>query len=296
MLDFREIEMKDKQRIDNALAQSDFKGCEYSFANNMAWRRLAGSKIAFFGDFYICCAFDTPDRIPRFIYPAGSGDIRSVIEEMKLTARSLGCPLVLSGVTADKLKLLEELYPDGFSAAYDRDSSDYIYLAEDLIGLKGKKFHAKRNHLARFRETNCVYSPLTENDIDECIVFLSDIYNENTDFSDHSYLAEQYAINTYFSYFFELGLCGGIIRQDGRIAAAAVGERLCSDTFCVHIEKADTSVPGIYAAINNLFAADAASDCVYINREEDLGIEGLRKAKLSYHPAFLLDKYTVKFK
>ena len=100
----------------------------------------------------------------------------------------------------------------------------------------------------------------------------------------------------YFSYYSELGLTGGIIRIDGRIAALTIGERLNSDTFCVHIEKADTSYNGIYAAINNCFAKSAAADFRYINREEDMGIEGLRKSKLSYHPAFLVEKNIVTFK
>lgn len=294
MLEFKDIELKDKERITAALRSSDFMGCEYSFANNMAWKRLAGSKISFFKDFYICCAFETNDGAPHFIFPAGSGDYRLVIGEMKRFSESTGNPMIISGVTEKTLGMLGELFPGQFTAEYDRDSSDYIYLSDDLASLKGRKYHGKRNHFSKLKDY--VYSPIKENDFDDCICFCTQSYNECSGIHDHSSVAEQYAINTYFNYFGELGLCGGIIRINGQTAAVTLGEQLNSETFCVHIEKADTSFPGIYAGINKLFAADAAKDLKYINREEDMGIDGLRKAKLSYHPAFLLNKYTVTFK
>ncbi len=294
MLEFRDITLSDKERITSALRQSDFMGCEYSFANNMAWKRLADSKIAFYRDFYICCAFQTDDDIPHFIFPAGSGDYLDVISEMKRFSSSLGKPLILTGVTEPTIAILNELFPDQFTADHDRDSSDYIYLSSDLIELKGKKYHSKRNHLAKLKDYT--YSPVTEKDFDDCICFCTHSYNNKHDDPDHSSIAEQYAINTYFSHYEELGLRGGIIRIDGKIAAVTLGEIINSNTFCVHIEKADTSFPGIYAGINKLFAENEAKESKYINREEDLGIEGLRKSKLSYHPVFLLDKYTVTFK
>lgn len=160
--------------------------------------------------------------------------------------------------------------------------------------MPGKKFHNKRNHLAKFNKLDYVYSPVTENDLDDCILFVTEKFNKESP-EDHSSLAEQFAMNTYFSHFSRLGLSGGIIRIGGKIAALTVGERLNSNTFCVHIEKADRSFDGIYAAINNFFARSAMNGFTYVNREEDLGIEGLRKAKLSYHPAFLLKKYVVTF-
>ena len=109
-------------------------------------------------------------------------------------------------------------------------------------------------------------------------------------------IAEQFALNAYFSYYNELALKGGLIRIGGKICALTIGERLNSCTFGVHIEKADRSYNGIYAAINNHFVLENTDGYKYINREEDLGIEGLRKSKLSYHPAFILEKYSVIFK
>ena len=296
MLGFRDINISDKERINAALRSSDFMGCEYSFANNMAWRRLAGSKIAFYKDFYICCAFATEDGCPYFSFPAGSGDCRELIGVLRDFAAETGHPLVLGGVTAPTLGMLGELFPGEFDVLYDRDGSDYIYLSEDFISMKGKKYHGKRNHLARFRELDYSYSPITEKDFDDCITFCTSEYNSRSDSADRSFIAEQFAINTYFSYFNELGLKGGVIRVGGEVAAVSIGEQLNSETFCVHIEKADTRFNGAYTGIANMFAQTEASGYRYINREEDLGIEGLRKSKLSYNPAFLLDKHIVTFK
>ena len=261
MLEFRDIEISDKERICTALRLSDFRGCEYSFANNMAWRRLAGSKISFYKDFYICCAFDTDDGHPHFVFPAGQGDVRELIGVLRDYSALQNSPLILTGVTKPVLDILYELFPEQFSIMPDRDSSDYVYNSADLIGLAGRKYHQKRN--------------------------------EKYPYSEGSIIAEQFAINTYFSYYSELGLTGGIIRIDGRIAALTIGERLNSDTFCVHIEKADTSFNGIYAAINNCFAKSAAADFRYINREEDMGIPGLRHSKESYNPHHYVEKFDV---
>lgn len=295
MLQFREIELSDRERANAALCASDNMGCEYSFANNMAWRRLSDSKICFFKDFYIVCAFGNEDGIPSFIFPAGSGDLREIFSEMRGFCKELGVPLKIWGVTEDKLKILNELFPGEFTVEYDRDSSDYIYSRQELAELKGRKFHSKRNHLARFGKLEYEFSPITENDFDDCIRFIAETYNSAGNFSDHSAIAEQFAVNTYFSHFRELELSGGIIRIDGMVAGVTIGERLNSDTFCVHIEKADRRFDGIYAGINNLFVRSCAGGFKYINREEDLGLDGLRKAKLSYNPVFLLNKYTVTF-
>ena len=291
MLEFRDIDISDKDKINKALRYSDFRGCEYSFANNMAWKRLGDSKIAFYRDFYLCTAFMGGQ--PRFVLPSGCGDYREVIGEMKKFSENMGYPLIISNVTNEGLAMLGELFPDGFTSSPDRDGWDYIYRSSDLITLSGRKYHGKRNHVSAFVKSGAAFSPMTEKDFDDCITFGTVTYNNKAQLSDHSMIAEQYAINTYFNYFSELDLKGGVVRMDGKVIAFTIGERLNTDTFCVHIEKADTHYNGIYAGINNCFAKAAAADYKYINREEDMGIEGLRRSKLSYHPAFLLEKNEV---
>ena len=162
--------------------------------------------------------------------------------------------------------------------------------------LSGRKYHSKRNHLKKIKGDEYSYSKLTDNDIDDCLSFAVSSYNKNKAYDDFSQVCEQFAIDTYFRYYHELGLKGGVLKKDGKVIAFTLGERLNSDTFGVHIEKAEPLIDGAYPAINNYFAAENASELLYINREEDLGIEGLRKAKQSYHPAFMIEKYTLKFR
>lgn len=296
MLEFKEISINDKERINTALNYSQFMGCEYSFSNNMAWKRLGDSRIAFYKDFYICCSFRSKDDIPCFFLPSGRGNYREVITEMKKYSEGLGKPLRVAGITEPSLEMLNEIFYDNFVIETDDGDWDYIYFYDDLINLPGRKYHGKRNHLARFNELGAVYNNMTEKDFDDCITFSTLEYNSKSVDYDHSFIAEQYAINTYFNYFDELGLQGGVVRVGGEVVAFTIGDHLNNDTFCVHIEKANTNFNGIYAGINNCFVRSIAREYKYINREEDLGIEGLRKAKQSYHPAFLLKKYTVTFK
>ncbi len=295
MLEFREIALTDRSWITNALRCSDYRGCEYSFANNMAWRRLNGSKIAKFRDFYLCCAFDTEDGTPSFMYPAGEGDHAEMIAEMRTFTEKLGKPLHIWNVSPDRLAWLHETFGDCFTAEENRDSWDYIYHSEALRTLAGRKYHQKRNFLHRFSQYDAEFSLMTEKDFDDCIAFAAMHYNARLE-GDMSGISEQFAIDTYFRHFSELQLEGAVLRAGGELIAFAVGEPLSSDTFCVHIEKANTEFQGVYAAINQGFAAYAAERFCYINREEDLGIEGLRKAKMSYHPAFMQEKYHVRFR
>lgn len=295
MLEFRQISLQDKEIVNTALRKSDFMGCEYSFANNLAWCRLADSKICFYKNFYIICAFDTEDGVPLITFPSGDGDYIDLFHELKKFADTMGTPLKIGGVTERTLRLMTELFPESFTVEFDRDGSDYIYFCSDLAELSGKKYHSKRNHIANFNKYDFSFSLINEHDFDDCIYFLTENYNIKSD-TERSAIAEQYAINTYFSNFHELGLFGGIMRIDGVVKAVTIGEPLNSNTFCVHIEKADRSYDGIYAAINNCFVRECMSGYDYINREEDLGIEGLRRSKLSYHPAFILNKYILTMK
>ncbi|WP_337402089.1 phosphatidylglycerol lysyltransferase domain-containing protein, partial [Porcipelethomonas sp.] len=156
-----------------------------------------------------------------------------------------------------------------------------------------KKFHKKRNHLSKINNYNWEFHPMTKNDFDDCIAFSTVSYNNKNGYDDRSSVVEQFAIHTYFTYFDEMELSGGVITIDGQVKAFTIGEQLNSNTLCVHIEKADPDINGLYPAINNEFVKYAAKGLKYVNREEDLGIEGLRQAKRSYNPIFMIDKYNI---
>lgn len=291
MLSFREITLADRPWIQKALKQSDFMGCEYSFANNLAWHRAADSRIARFEDFYLICAFATEDGAPHFSFPSGTGDYRRVIGAMAEYAVAAKQPLVIAGLTEQTLPILEQEFPGMFSLHNDRDSADYLYLTEEFTALSGKKYHKKRNHISQFSKYGAVFSEMTPADFDECIAFAAHSYNEKDGYTDASSVMEQYAIHTFFAHFAELELCGGVLRVDGNVVAFSIGEPICSNVFGVHIEKADTRYHGAFPAMAQQFAAHFAKGYTYLNREEDLGVPGLRKSKLSYYPALLLEKW-----
>lgn len=290
MLEFRELTLSDKPWVDKLLAESGFRGCEYCFANNLAWRRLNDTKITRYKDFYICCSGKDE---PVFTFPAGKGDYADVFSEMRKYAESKGKPLVVSSVSDENIRIFEELYPGRVKVFADEGEFDYIYNSEDLINLKGKKYHQKRNHLNNFYKNEWEFLPLTEDLFDDCIEFAVNSYNDSNGYDTFSSVAEQFAIHTFFSSFHELELMGGVLKADGKLVGFTIGEKITSDTLGVHIEKALHDVQGAYTAVNNEFAKLYGKDFTYMNREEDLGIEGLRKAKQSYYPAFLLRKNTV---
>lgn len=293
MLDFKVIEISDRPWVTELLKISDFRGCEYNFSNNMAWHRLYDTKICRYKDFYISRSMKYG---MRFTFPAGRGDYKDLFGVLKKEAEEGGVPLTVSSVTDENLRIFEELFPGQYTVSCDEADCDYIYETEKLQTLSGKKYHQKRNHLARFRENNWQYSDMTAKDFDDCIEFAVNSYNLNQAYDDESSVAEQFAINTFMNYWDELGLKGGVIRVDGRLEGFTIGDGINSDTFDIHIEKANSDIQGAYAAINNEFAKSAANGYTYINREEDLGLEGLRKSKRSYHPAMMLRKNTVVFK
>ncbi|MBO4867053.1 MAG: DUF2156 domain-containing protein [Ruminococcus sp.] len=300
MFDFRKIELTDRDEINARLAVSDRMGCEYSFANNFAWHRLSDSLICLHGDFYILMNFS--DGEPVLSLPAGAADgdqgrerTLSLLKELEKYITDNGDVFRVCSVTEMELEWLKKVYGDKISFTTDRGSSDYIYLSEKLITLEGKKYHGKRNHINRFMENDWSFDEIRPCDIEDCFRFAADIYNSVGD-NDGSAVIEQYAIHRFLMNMDYLGLKGGILRANGEMVGFTIGEQLNSNTFVVHIEKARGDINGAYPMLCNQFAKKYASQLKYINREEDMGIEGLRRSKLSYHPEFLLHKYTVSFK
>lgn len=293
MLTFRCIELSDRAWVTELLSRSGFQSCEHSFANNLAWRRIDDSMLARYKDFYICRGVE--EGKPSYAMPAGSGDYREVIEELREDSKSFGVPLQLIAVNREMTEMLRGLYPGGFTEDWDIDTFDYIYLKEDLEHLAGKKYHGKRNHLAAFYKTDWSFELINKGNIDTAITLSAHLYNQGGDYDDRSKVVEQFAINVLFVNFEELGLKGGILYSDGEAVGVTIGEKLNSDTFCVHIEKARPDVRGAYQALNQQFVINAMSGCEYVNREEDLGIEGLRKAKQSYYPFKQLEKCKITF-
>ena len=234
------------------------------------------------------------DTHVSFAFPIGeAGDIQKAMKVMEEYSREKGYPFSMYNVTADNFEELEAWYPGRFQIEYNRDLADYIYESEKLAALSGKKLHGKRNHINKFKsvyEGRWSYEPVTEDNVEECFQMALRWRNDNGCEEDEEKNAEMCVTLNALRLFKELELVGGILRIDGEVVAFTIGEPLSADTFVVHIEKAFADIQGAYPMINQQFVEHECMEYQYVNREEDTGSEGLRKAKLSYRPAFLVEK------
>ena len=229
--------------------------------------------------------------------PVGDGDLKKILNTLIEDANQEDEPLCLLGLSEEACSELEELMPGKFQFTTDRDYADYLYLRTDLATLSGKKFQSKRNHVNKFKRTyNYEYTAITPDRIQECIDLEAEWCKAN-DCDQHEGTGnERRALLYALHNFDELGLTGGILHVDGKIAAFTFGMPINQETFGVHVEKANTQIDGAYAMINYEFSNHLPEQYIYVNREEDLGIEGLRKAKLSYQPTIVLAKYMATLK
>ena len=297
MLNFRELTLEDKDWINGILRDCHFMSCEYCFGNHFIWKNAYKEMVARIGNFYTLMLHDDEgERGTSFLYPAGQGDRKPVISALLEYCEAEGIPFRLHSVPEEALPELESMFPGQFEFSNNRDYADYIYSVEDLTNLAGKKYHGKRNHLARFRENDWSFEPITDKNFDDCLRMNREWCRLNDCGRDAGLREEQCAVRKSFEYFRELNFFGGLLRVDGRVIAYTLAERLNSDTVVVHMEKAFSDIQGAYVAINHEFVANMCQDYTYVNREEDLGVEGLRSAKLSWKPAILLPKYSVRLK
>lgn len=295
MIDFNEFVLSDKKRFDYIFRSYDYRVNDYSFSNLFIWRKKNNIEIAEHNGFAVV-RFENATKA-MYLYPIGAGDRAAVIRDMQEDAKRSGKPFYMACVTNDMKAELEEVFPGKFEYIEDRASYDYIYNSEDLIQLSGKKYHSKRNHISRFKALgDWEYEEIGDKNIAECLEMNKQWCRENGCGEDNGLRDEHYAVNDALNYFKELEFAGGLLRLYGKVVAFTIGEMLCKDTFVVHIEKAYSQVEGAYPTINNEFVSRNCVNYRYVNREEDTGDEGLRKAKLSYQPAILLEKDIARLK
>jgi hypothetical protein len=298
-LPFRELTLSDKGWVKKHLAESDFKACEYCFGNIFIWAGTYNYRIADYKGFLIAKAVINGSA--SYFFPAGVGDLTQVIRDLAKDSVLNNHKLAFGNISNDNVTVLEHFFPGAFNYTENRDASDYIYLREKLATLSGNKLHGKRNHIARFKDNaDWAYEPITDKNLSECnemSMVWCEKYIGNEEGRPSGCSGGEYnAIRQAFSNFHELELEGGLIRLNGAIGALTIGERLNSDTFVIHIEKAFRDIQGAYAIINQQFALHLPREIKYVNREDDLGNEGLRRAKMSYYPDILLTKYNAVLK
>ncbi len=288
---FKDLSLEEKPLLDMAFIQFPPVISEFTFTNLFIWRHAYHLKISCFQNF-ICLLSDNGEK-SFFFPPIGEGD-------MIKCYRMLFQFLEERGVSKKITRVPEIVWAqidwksEGFVAEQDRDQSDYIYLTQDLIQLQGRKYHRKRNHIKQFKDKySYQYIPLTSDWIPECLQ-LETGWCDLRHCEDTPGLAnESIAIKEAFTHFETLGVKGGAILIDGKLEAFTLGESLNRETAVIHIEKANPTYEGLYPMINQAFLEHQWSDYTYVNREQDLGEEGLRKAKESYFPHHMAHKYIV---
>ncbi len=290
-MEFREITIKDREWMSGKFREDNKKACEFSFASNFLWKKIYPLRAAVaYG--CVILKFVYEDDI-TYAFPIGNGDKRKALEKILLHEQVNGNRVKISGIVEEEKEMVNSWYPGHFILKTNRDNSDYIYRTQDLSSLSGKKYHGKRNHIARFKDgNNWSYEKITKENTAECIQMNHIWKKKRVDKWDEMMQEEYDVVKEALLYFEELGLRGGLLRKNGEVVAFTLGEPLSDDTFVVHFEKAFPEVQGAYPMINQQFVLAECQDYEYVNREEDTGDEGLRKAKLSYHPVMLLDKYT----
>lgn len=282
MLDIRPLDLDTRPIVDAYIRQYPPQVSELTFTNLFVWRR---SRPVFFtkaeGSLIFLVHGKDGNHGPNVVFghPLGKALPANLDREVQGFVR-------IPESTASSLR------DAGFRVQEDRDNADYVYRVEDLAELAGRRFHKKRNLVKQCLETyTCTYEPVTPELVSECSAMQDRWCQARRCGHDPGLCGEFIAIQESFIHWQSLGLVGGAIRIDGNIQAFAVGETLRPGTAVCHFEKAMPGYQGLGQLINQWFAKYALKGFEFENREQDLGIPGLRQAKKSYHPDHMIDKY-----
>lgn len=291
MLDFKPIE---KEKIEEYKTYYDYTnalGCEFNFVSGYLWNKEYKLRVAIFDDTLIKAYFRDDTRVWGYCMPGGK-NVRGAVEAVFQDASERGQTAQFAYMSMAERVKLETLFPDRFTYEREPENQDYIYTSRDLATLAGKKFHAKRNHISKFYRTyadNSCFQTLDEHNLPDAMRVMELWCEENgINPKEHG----EYAVfKTACDNFEFLHMHGAVLYVDRKPVAMTMGSEISPKCFDVNFEKALREYDGVYAVINNEFAK-TLTKYEYINREEDLGLEGLRKAKLSYNPAIIYDRFS----
>jgi hypothetical protein len=259
--------------------------CEFSIGTIFSWKSIQKTHFAIIDNqliMRICI-----DGMMTYTFPVGERVTSSAFEAIETDAHLFNQPVRIQG----EYSLLQRYFDANYTITQYRNFYNYIYLRNDLINLKGGRYQSKRNHINRFQNTyNYTFQPLTPELIPDCIALEEEWRKQHVCEEQTSYEQEKMALVTALRNYEALELLGGVVFIDGKIEAFSIGSPINGDTFDVMFEKANPLYDGIYSVINQEFASLISEQYTYINREEDLGMEGLRKSKLSYKPTLLFEK------
>ncbi len=291
--EFRALRLEDREVFNRYLWPYQPETSELTFTNLFIWRGQYGWLWSVDGDHLILLS-SKPGAEPYFLQPVGppprAGLCLKLLSWLR-EERTLARPRI---ERAD-LRLADELAPlTSVRIEPTRDHFDYVYRTEDLISLRGSRLHAKRNHISRFSQAAAAeFVHVGDSNIALCAEFQDRWCETRRCTEDLNLLGEWEAVKEALANYSALGLTGGAFLVGGRVEAFTFGELLNPETVVVHIEKANPEIPGTYAAINQRYCREHWSGTRFVNREQDLGEAGLRRAKLSYHPVRLVEKHRI---
>ena len=289
MLNFQNLEKSRIKIYKSYYSDPKAVGLEYNFVSAYLWAREYDIKVAFFEDTLIKAYFRGDGTVWGYCLPSGK-NVKGAIEAVFADAKEKNEPACFGYLSQKERDTLEELYPGRFEFERSDTTQDYIYFTDDLAFLAGKKYHSKRNHISKFYRTydNAEVRSITPENIGDALTVVELWCTENG--IDRESYAEYYVIREALDNLIEFAMRGIILYVERKPVAMTLGSEISPVCFDVNFEKALTVYDGSYAVINNEFAKRLTA-YTYINREEDLGLEGLRKSKLSYHPAIIYDRY-----
>lgn len=294
MLNFKLIEKSDINKFQKYYDNPEGISLTTNILSAYLWRNEYNIKFALYNNCLIKAYFNNDDSVWGYCLPHGE-DIKPAVEEIIKDAHERGQkPFIVMLTDAQRVKL-ETIFPSEFNYEFSPENQEYVYLSEDLINLSGRKFHAKRNHISKFK--NCYpdyrFEEITNSNKEDAYKVMLDWCAENE--IDIEHYEEKNAIREALDNMEEFKMRGGIVYVKDKAVAMTLGCEISPIAFDICFEKALREYDGIYAVINNEFAKTLFS-YKYINREEDMGIEGLKKSKLSYNPIILIARYNATLK
>lgn len=293
IIEFHPFEIKDKEYINSFFGEHHYEQADCSFDTLFLWQNAYGTRWAVEDNVLFVRAGRGENA---FFMPPFAGEEASFsrgLEIIREELASAGRPFIIKAASPWVVSQIERLHPGVYEIMPDRDNWEYIYKTSDLITLPGKKFRMKKNHLNGFLRQygDYVYEPVTKENMEETRAALAEWFARRGEIEE-----EQEALRINFENWDALGTKGAVIRIYGKIEAFTAGLHLNERVAHVHFEKANPEIRGLYQAINRDFLLHEFADTEFVNREEDLGIPGLRQAKMEYNPDHFAEKYDVVMK
>jgi len=293
MIRFKPVAIEDREAIERFTLAGEVRNCDMAFANMFCWQPFYRSAWAVVEGFLVVRYYIDGGSEAAYMAPEGSGDLRRIVALLREDAAATGQSLRITGLSERGAEALRTCFGDDFAFDTPRSLADYIYSADDLRTLRGSAYKPKRNHVNRFMAEYGDYrcEPLRREIIGDCMRLEAEWRSRHSTDS-RSVSVEAQAMRRAFDNYEALSLTGVAIYVGERMVAFSYGSQIASDMFCTHIEKADIDYDGAFTVVNKALAEHLPEHYRYVNREEDMGLEGLRKAKMSYRPVKLLPKIT----